>query len=84
MATARVNNDGDKVVLKLTFWEAAAIHAILCRVSEETDEAINDATHSAFSALDEVRTEDLYEDWPTEFEDFAGSWTALIDPDKQA
>jgi hypothetical protein len=83
MALAKVNKDGDKVVLKLSFHEAAALHALLARVDEETNQHVAEATLMVFGALDEVRA-DIVEFngrlWPTVFNEFKRDPRGLVDP----
>lgn len=81
MARAKTNQWGDAVLLKLSFSEAAALHALLARVGPETDELIHDATFETFITLDNLRGE--LEDetqWPDVFDTFASREQALLEP----
>jgi hypothetical protein len=51
MATARYNRDYEKVVLRLSHEEAAALYALLARVGPETHEGIDEMTFDVFAAM---------------------------------
>lgn len=68
MATGKLSKDGDKVVLKLTFEEAAALFAILskvdvdicdlfCDLDESTSRSLNDSTIGVFAVLQDLQYE---------------------------
>ena len=83
MASAKISSFGDAVVLRLTFREAAALHALLSRVGPETNPDINEGTEATFRALD--RAGDMVQErdhnlWPNDYEDFSFSAGSLVDP----
>lgn len=83
MARARVNQDGDRVRVSLSFEEASALYALLLRVGPETHESICEITMSLCLVLGDVREEVVKEDpriW-TDWDEFTSSYTSLRDPD---
>lgn len=82
MATARIGKDGDRIVLKMSFEEAAAVHALLARVGPDTHDDINEETLDVYAALDDVKAEVEAEDkrlW-CDYSDFMVRPEPLLDP----
>lgn len=84
MAKAYIHESGLGVKLYLSFEEAAALFALLCRVGEATNPQINEATYQVFDELQNIKNEIEYTDedlWDKKFDDFACSFSPLLDPD---
>jgi hypothetical protein len=81
MARSRVANGGNRVLLSLTFTEAAALEALLCRVDEETHEGIYATTLEVWDQLRDRRDELVAAGlWPDYFESFRELEVPLYDP----
>lgn len=84
MARAYIHESGLGVKLYLSFEEAAALFALLCRVGAETNPQINEATYQVFLELQDIKNEieDTDEDlWDKKFDGFACRFSSLLDPE---
>lgn len=55
MARSQISSKGNRVLLSLTFTEAAALEALLCRVDEGTNAGIYEATLEVWDELRDQR-----------------------------
>lgn len=87
MARAKVGKDGAGVRLYLSFREAAALFALLCRVGYETDLEISEATCDTWAALQDLKeyvddpraTQSI---WPRDFDAFSKLESSLVEDDE--
>lgn len=84
MAKATITESGLGVKLFLSFDEAAALLALLCRIGDKTDKEINWATLGVYDALFDVQAGVKRENpdlWPRRYDEFRSRLTELVDPD---
>jgi hypothetical protein len=81
MARAKIANNGAEVILRINFTEAAALHALIARVGEDTNKLVCDHTMDTFGALDDIRFKlDAQKLWPEAFAQFGRRASELVDP----